>query len=66
MFKMRTNKVCWVGKVKKIKGAELIINYLTTRARWTNTMPPHKLDNIRTIQFDTDYINSLMLVAKKK
>ena len=65
-FNMRTNKTCWLGTVKKITGSDLKIDYLTPRATWTKTMPPFKLGNIRTIEFDTDYINSLKLVAKRR
>ena len=65
-FNMRSNSKCWLGRVKKISGSDLKIDYLTPRATWTNDMPPFKLGNIRTIQYDTDYINALKLVAKKK
>ena len=65
-FDMRTHKTCWLGKVKKITGNDMKIDYLNPRALWSTTMPTYKLGNIRTIQFDTDYINSLLLVAKKK
>jgi hypothetical protein len=65
-FNMRTNTKCWLGKVKKIKGMELKIDYLDPKGIWSNRMPTFKLGNIRTIQFDTDYINSLKLIAKKR
>lgn len=65
-FNMRVDQTCWLGRVKKIVGSELKIDYMTPRATWTNSMPPFKLGNIRTIEFDTDYINSLKLIAKKK
>lgn len=65
-FDMLSDTKCWLGKVKKIVGSELHIHYLTPRAKWTNTMPPYKLGNIRTIQFGSDYNNSLMLIAKTK
>jgi hypothetical protein len=65
-FNMRVDSTCWLGTVKKITGSDLKIDYLTPRGTWTNNMPPFKLGNIRTIEFDTDYINSLKLIAKKK
>ncbi|HEY5747629.1 MAG TPA: hypothetical protein VIU12_16255 [Chryseolinea sp.] len=65
-FSMRVDNTTFVGKVKKITGADLKIDYLTPRATWTNDMPPFKLGNIRSIQFDNDYVNSLKLIAKKK
>lgn len=66
LFDMRTHKSCWLGKVKSITGNDLKIDYLNPRAIWSTTMPPFKLGNIRTIQFNNDYINSLLLVAQKK
>lgn len=65
-FDMRTDTSCWLGKIKWIKGSDLKLHALTTRAKWSNTMPIFKLGNIRTIQFDNDYINSLKLGASKK
>jgi len=65
-FDMRSNTSCWLGKVKKIVGSEMHLHYLTPRGKWTYEMPPFKMGNIRTIQFNTDYINSLMLIGKKK
>ncbi len=66
MFSQRTNGTCWLGKVKKIKGTDLKIDYLNPKGIWSNSMPTYKLGNIRTIEFDTDYINSLKLIAKKR
>lgn len=67
-FDMRSNSVCWLGKVKKITGQNLDLHYLTPRGKWNNKMRQFPMGSIRTIQFDTDYINSLMLIgtAKKK
>ena len=65
-FNMKVDSTSWLGSVKKIAGSDLKIDYLTPRATWTNDMPPFKLGNIRTIEFDTDYINSLKLIAKRK
>lgn len=64
-FSMRTSTTCWIGKVKKIKGADLKIRYLSPSAKWSDDMPEFKLGNIRSLQFDNDYINSLLLIAKK-
>ena len=60
------NSKCWLGKVRRIVGSSLLIYDLTPRAKWGNGMPPYKLGNIRTIEFDTEYINSLMLMANAK
>jgi len=66
LFTQRTNLACWLGRVNKIKGTELKIDYLNPKGIWSSTMPTYKLGNIRTIEFDTDYVNSLKLIAKKR
>jgi hypothetical protein len=65
-FQMRSDEACWLGKVKKIDGSNLKIDYLDPKGIWKTTMPTYKLGNIRTIEFNTDYINSLLLVEKNK
>lgn len=65
-FNMRTNKTCWLGKVRRISGSDLMIDYLTPKATWTKTMLPYKLGNIRSVEFDTDYNNSLKLIAERR
>ena len=65
-FNMKVDKTSWLGSVKNISGSDLVIDYLTPRGTWTKTMPPFKLGNIRTIEFDTNYINSLKLIASKR
>lgn len=65
-FDMRSNTLCWLGKVKKITGQTLDLHNLTPRGKWNNKMKPFPMGNIRTILFDTDYINSLMLIGRKK
>jgi hypothetical protein len=64
-FDMRTSQTCWLGKVRTIRGNNLKIDYLTPRAKWRTTMPVFKIGSIRTVQFETDYINSLMLASGK-
>lgn len=65
-FQMRSERTCWLGKVKHIKGARLKIYDMGTRGEWTTNMPEFILGNIKSIEFDTDYINSLMLISKKR
>jgi hypothetical protein len=54
-----------VGKLKSLDKKQLVIDALDPDAEWigTNQFRP---SDIRTIEFDTDYLNSLMIVAKKK
>lgn len=64
-FQQQTNKSWWFGKIKRINEQELKLDYLNPRAKWTG-VKSYKLSAIRTIQFDNDYINSLLLVANSK
>lgn len=56
--------VCWLGKLKSIDEKSLVIDDLTTKGKWGGQMT-FKTKDIRVIEFDTDYINSLKLVSKK-
>jgi uncharacterized protein YnzC (UPF0291/DUF896 family) len=67
-FDLRSDDYCYLGKVKSIVKNTLTIDFLDTKGEWSETRD-YKLGNIRTIQFDTDYINSLKMIAnlnKKK
>ncbi len=57
--------VCYLGNLKSIDSKQLVINYLDVYGKWSGTRK-FKPSEIRVIQFDTDYINSLKLVAKPK
>lgn len=55
--------VGWV-KLKSIDEKSLVIDDLTTKGKWDGQMT-FKTKDIRVIEFDTDYINSLKLLTKK-
>ncbi|MBI1185653.1 hypothetical protein GC194_15405 [bacterium] len=61
-FDLRSEVYCYLGRVKSIVKNTLTIDFLDTNGKWSETRD-YKLGNIRTIQFDTDYINSLKMVA---
>jgi len=54
----------YLGKLYSIDEEELAITILNTRGIWENEMI-FKHKKIRVIEFDTDYINSLKLLAEK-
>jgi hypothetical protein len=64
-FDLKTEKACYLGKLKRLTKAKLTIDYLNPKGLWTKSME-FRPGDIRTIEFDTDYINSLKLVSKKK
>lgn len=61
-FDLRSDDYCYLGRVKSIDKNTLTIDFLDTNGKWSETRD-YKLGNIRTIKFDTDYINSLKMVA---
>ncbi len=60
----KDDSICWLGRLKTINEKKLIIDDLNTKGQW-NGQIDFKLNEIRVIEFDTDYINSLKLVSKK-
>lgn len=63
-FDLKTEKACYLGKLKSLTTSKLTIDYLNPKGLWTKQMQ-FRPNDIRTIEFDTDYINSLKLVSKK-
>ena len=63
-FELKTEKACYLGKLKSLAKGKLTIDYLNPKGIWTKQMQ-FRPNDIRTIEFDTDYINSLKLVSKK-
>ena len=64
-FALKTEKACYLGKLKSLTTSKLTIDYLNPKGLWTKQMQ-FRPNDIRTIEFDTDYINSLKLVSKKQ
>ncbi|WP_299126386.1 hypothetical protein [uncultured Winogradskyella sp.] len=62
-FDLKSNEYCYLGKVKTIEKNNLTFDFLNSKGVWSETRDC-KLGNIRTIEFDTDYVNSLLLVSK--
>ena len=59
----KDDTVCYVGKLVKTTKEYIVINEIDPKARWVET-EKYKLKSIRTIEFDTDYVNSLILYSK--
>ncbi|RZK26046.1 MAG: hypothetical protein EOO43_03895 [Flavobacterium sp.] len=63
-FDLKTEKSSYLGKLKSLTTSKLTIHYLNPKGLWTKQMQ-FRPNDIRTIEFDTDYINSLKLVSKR-
>jgi hypothetical protein len=61
----KSETACYLGKLKSIDKKEFLIDSLNPKGKWDGQMK-FKNGEIRVIEFDTDYINSLKLVLDKK
>lgn len=64
-FYTKSDKACYLGRLKSIDGKELTIDNLNTKGKWDGEIK-FKSGSVRVIEFDTDYINSLKLVSLSK
>jgi hypothetical protein len=64
-FELKSEKACYLGKVKSITSSELKLKFLDPKGIWRNQMK-FRSNDIRTIKFKTDYIESLKLISKSK
>jgi hypothetical protein len=60
----KENDVCWLGRLKSIDDTVLTIDDLNPKGKWDG-QKKFKIKDIRVIEFDTDYINSLKRVSKR-
>ena len=58
----QSETACYPGRLKSIDNKKLVIYFLNTNGKWNGQMT-FRPNDIRTIEFDSDYINSLKLVA---
>ncbi|PKB18110.1 hypothetical protein [Flavobacterium sp. 5] len=59
----KSDKAVYLGKLIELNEDELIIDFLGTEGKFDGEMS-FKLNKIRAIEFDTDYINSLKLIIE--
>ena len=64
-FYLKSEKSCYLGKLKSITKTKLTIDYLNTKGVWKTKME-FRPNDIRTIEFDSNYINSLSLISKSR
>jgi len=64
-FFTKSEKACYLGKIKSLDSKHLIINYLNPKGKWDGVMT-FRPGDIRVIEFDTDYINSLKLLLPNR
>jgi hypothetical protein len=64
-FDQKDDSICFIGKVQKIKNKTMTFKLLDARAKWSDSSN-FRYDTIRTIEYGTDYINTLLLINKSK
>ena len=62
-FKQKNEKKCWLGSLVSLDTKDFIIKPLLPNGKWDKDTLFFTKD-LRTIEYDTDYINSLQLVDK--
>jgi len=62
-FELKDDSKYYIGKFIKIQGDYLYIQTLNVNGTW-NGVDKYKHNQIRVINFDTDYINSLLIYNK--
>ncbi|HNR19712.1 MAG TPA: hypothetical protein PKN75_12390 [Bacteroidia bacterium] len=61
----KSDSACYLGRLKTCDSKLFVIDFLSTTGKWDGQME-FKNGDIRVIEFDTDYINSLKLVSTDK
>jgi hypothetical protein len=59
----KDDDVCWLGRLNRIEDKLIVIDDLTPKAKWGGQFK-FKESEIRVLEFDSDYVNSLKLLAK--
>lgn len=64
-FYTKSETACYLGRLKFIDNKQLVIDFLDPTGKWSGEMK-FRPGDIRVIEFDTDYINSLKLIAEQR
>jgi len=62
-FAEKSEKAIYPGRLININDKKIRIEWIDTRAKWIGERK-FKIDKIRTIEFDNDYLNSLKLASE--
>ncbi len=60
MLSPKDESICFLGKIEKILSDYFNIKALDSKGQWAKKLYRYRFNNIRTIDFETDYINSLL------
>ncbi len=63
-FETKSQKICYLGKLVSIDDKLVTVKSLDSEGKWGENIS-FKVADIRAIEFDNDYINSLKLVAEE-
>ena len=66
LFSLKNSNVGFAGKISKILPKSFYFKELDTNGDWLDETTLYKKDTIRKINFDSDYLNSLLKYNKWK
>ena len=61
-FYKKSEKAIYPGRLRNINSKEIVIDWIDLKGNWTEERS-FKLDKIRIIEFENDYLKSLKLIA---
>ena len=64
MIELKDDTECFVGRFVRATKGHIFIQEIDSKAKWIEIVK-YKIDSIRIIEFNTDYINSLLLYNRK-
>ncbi len=66
-FSIELNKEdsCNIGRLKKVLKHKILIQEIDLRCNWYEEYDEYSMESIRLVEFDTDYINSLIAYNRK-
>ena len=60
MLSPKDESICFLGQIEKILSNSFYLKALNSKGQWDKKPYIYRLNNIRTIDYETDYINSLL------
>lgn len=63
-FELKSEHIVYIGKITSVEDKFIHIKSLSPTAKWNKEPKKIRISDIRLIQFDNDYLNSLNLLLK--
>ncbi len=63
-YEKRSETSCYLGRLKSLESKHLVIDFMDPKGKWDGEILCRPND-IRVIEYNTDYINSLKLLSEE-